>query len=746
MGPYLQYFNFLALNFKERFRKLNKKKLIIVLAVISLCVFIPKVVYGLPVIDVDDWAQETVFTILDAVFEATMTVLWTLLLIQIILALSNFFIGLAGALLSWAINLNISIPLTHCATAFSGCLVDSGWSMARDLANMFFILALVMIAFATILGIESYGMRRMLVPLILIALVINFSQVLIGAVVDFASVFMQIFAEQLIDWSTLITMSFRAQGQMLVDLAMGLVPSLLYIICPVCAVILGVSDPFTVLFTFFVKVLITIGINVLLGVLLLILAGLFLLRIPMMWVLTIIAPMGLVCYLFPFLRSKYKWWIDQVGQWAFIGVFALFFLWLGMSLWQMVWSPGWGTQWKTDTFGSGAALPGGLDRWLVDNILPGVVFMIFLFLALQFTQKTNAIFAAGIIGTGVALGRTMKGRMEKGVRGYVEPRAKAAARIPQMQRWAGAKLQRVPILGEVTKGWRERGEEFGNRIETEAKGFKEFTPEHVLSQISRPDIKKETRAGGILAILKKEESLKELEQKGKLGDFEKRLESARGDLEFGGKLKDVRNLAPRYAYSNLSPQERLEKFKDMVEKRTPSQLAEIQSEGLKDNLFLEALASRGTEGQFSRIWEDRRKREIVQDYINRHPGNFRTDLQEYFQRAKYRGKHMWNWPGGAPPTPPAAGPTPPAAAAGTQPPKPLSKKEKAKAALKIGLIGATTGPAGLYAYKKYLERKGEKRTPELKKPSKGPEIAKKKISETGEEKLKKRKEPEVGEP
>jgi len=511
---------------KEKLKKLNRKKLVIILTITSLCILLPfKLVASL--IPGEDIAA----AILDAVLEATMTVIWVLLLTQIVLTLSNLFVGLGGALLSWAINLNINIPLTHCSPGIP-CIVDGGWALARDLANMFFILALVMIAFATILGIESYGMRRMLIPLILIALFVNFSQVLIGAVVDFASVFMEIFAEDLIDWASLVSMAFMAQGQMLTDLAMGLASPLLFILCPVCGIILGVADPFSVILSFLAKVLIVIAVNVLMGVILLTLAGLFLLRIPMIWILTIIAPMALVCYLFPFLKSKYKWWINQLGQWVFIGVFTLFFLYIGMFVWEQVWDASWANQWKTDQFGTGTYLA-GLDRWLVENILPGIVFLLFLFIALHFAQKTNAIFATAIIGAGVALGKGLKGRIETGLQKYprklarermapkrLERRARLMERIPGLKGRAPALREEVY---KKTKGYIEEGEKAGKRVSPEeaarmywnnalgnpyknigllsahAKDIKEFRKEAARRGMSRDEIDRRLNESLILA-------------------------------------------------------------------------------------------------------------------------------------------------------------------------------------------------------------------------------------------------------
>src|SRR3989338_5496008 len=53
--------------------------------------------------------------------------------------------------------------------------LGTGWAFSRDVVNLFFIFMLLFIAISIILGIESYGSKQILVKLILIALLVNFS-------------------------------------------------------------------------------------------------------------------------------------------------------------------------------------------------------------------------------------------------------------------------------------------------------------------------------------------------------------------------------------------------------------------------------------------------------------------------------------------------------------------------------------------------------------------------------------------
>ncbi|MBI4709341.1 MAG: hypothetical protein HY764_04020 [Candidatus Portnoybacteria bacterium] len=72
-------------------------------------------------------------------------------------------------------------------------IVQEGWRYTRDLANMFFSLILIIIAFATILKLDSYGLKRTLPKLIIAALLINFSLVIAGVIIDFSQVLTKYF-------------------------------------------------------------------------------------------------------------------------------------------------------------------------------------------------------------------------------------------------------------------------------------------------------------------------------------------------------------------------------------------------------------------------------------------------------------------------------------------------------------------------------------------------------------------------
>ncbi|MFA5162973.1 MAG: hypothetical protein WC441_00415 [Patescibacteria group bacterium] len=71
--------------------------------------------------------------------------------------------------------------------------VSNGWIIVRDLCNMFFVVILLAISFATILHIEQYSYKKWLPKLVMMAILINFSKTICGLIIDFGQVIMLTF-------------------------------------------------------------------------------------------------------------------------------------------------------------------------------------------------------------------------------------------------------------------------------------------------------------------------------------------------------------------------------------------------------------------------------------------------------------------------------------------------------------------------------------------------------------------------
>jgi hypothetical protein len=99
-------------------------------------------------------------------------------------------VALSAFLLEMAIDVS-SAPFSDLT------ILQDGWKIVRDVMNSFFVLILFIIAIATILQLESYAWKALLPWFIIIALLVNFSFVLSGVVIDFTNVLGRTFFDKM---------------------------------------------------------------------------------------------------------------------------------------------------------------------------------------------------------------------------------------------------------------------------------------------------------------------------------------------------------------------------------------------------------------------------------------------------------------------------------------------------------------------------------------------------------------------
>lgn len=112
-------------------------------------------------------------------------------IIQGFATIGELCIWLASKVLWLAANLfNYSIDLSIGNATYSNLsALNVGWEMCRNLANLFFVFILLYIAIATILQLSGLGAKQLLVKVIVIALLVNFSLVITRVVIDASNVF-----------------------------------------------------------------------------------------------------------------------------------------------------------------------------------------------------------------------------------------------------------------------------------------------------------------------------------------------------------------------------------------------------------------------------------------------------------------------------------------------------------------------------------------------------------------------------
>jgi hypothetical protein len=229
-------------------------------------------------------------------------------IIQISVMLSGAFLWIAGAVLSWVCSENfISLPYT------SGPVVETSWALVRDFTNMLFIVILVFIGLATALRIRDYEAKKTLPLLIIIALLINFTPVICGFIVDAANILMNFFLKN-VSGGEVIGAQLRSYYSATLNDLLGI----------------GFFNPLEHL-NVLLRGVITIIFNITAGFIFFAFAFLFVIRYVAIWVLVILSPLAFFSYILPATRKVWNMWWNQFIQWVFIGVTGGFFLYLGMQ-------------------------------------------------------------------------------------------------------------------------------------------------------------------------------------------------------------------------------------------------------------------------------------------------------------------------------------------------------------------------------------------------------------------------------
>src|SRR3989344_575741 len=87
---------------------------------------------------------------------------------DIVLGLVSLVIDLFGTLIITAAGSIVNYVFSFQSFA-TVPVVQIGWTISRDLANMFFILIMLLIAFGTVLRIDTYGWKKLIPKLVIAA-------------------------------------------------------------------------------------------------------------------------------------------------------------------------------------------------------------------------------------------------------------------------------------------------------------------------------------------------------------------------------------------------------------------------------------------------------------------------------------------------------------------------------------------------------------------------------------------------
>ncbi|HVO28939.1 MAG TPA: hypothetical protein VMT81_03085, partial [Candidatus Paceibacterota bacterium] len=253
--------------------------------------------------------------------------------------------GVAIAIETWLVgvilNMNVGI--------FQQTFVQKGFGVTLSIANLGFVLGIIIIAIATILRRETYGYKSLLWKLVVAAILVNFSLVIAAPIFNLGNEFTQYFldcidpslgcnagansTQQLASMNNFaLKLSGAFNPQRSIDFASSTVngASSTAAFSQSQSSSLGASfgqmlvPIFSVLFVAFELIAIVIVLAVFVVQLII--------RYVYIAILAILMPFAWLGWVFPTMRSWWSKWWDQFIRWTFFAPIVVFFIYLAIAM------------------------------------------------------------------------------------------------------------------------------------------------------------------------------------------------------------------------------------------------------------------------------------------------------------------------------------------------------------------------------------------------------------------------------
>lgn len=235
---------------------------------------------------------------------------------SVILYMSNVVMSFLGHTLSQIANLLGSFLNLQGSYFEDIAIVKNSWEVFRNFSNMFFILILIIIAFATIFDMGRYNWRGLMAKFILAALLINFSLAIGGFIIKISTTLSNVMLNQFSDITLNLAGGFGLNK--LID-AKGASASS-------GDVLIGVV---------MTQIISSVGMIILTAIVLLAFVSAFafsVARIPILWALLIVSPVVCISSILPQTKKIWDQWWSWFLCWTFFMPAYLFSLVMGLGI------------------------------------------------------------------------------------------------------------------------------------------------------------------------------------------------------------------------------------------------------------------------------------------------------------------------------------------------------------------------------------------------------------------------------
>jgi hypothetical protein len=477
----------------------------------------------------------------------------TLLKIFLVYVFNLFLLTLSSNLLQYILNSRQWLVIQNSA------LVQAGWHFVAGLANLFLILIFVAIAIAYILKIETFQAKKALPKLIIVALLLNFSLVFVGILVDISNILYN-------------TISKAGGTNFITDLVSGLlgggwalVASLIaWIVALAVAFSIPITSPFAQ--TGFAIFMATLNLPTVITwifqmIIFMMMSGIFLTyaflfaaRVFVIQILATLAPLAFICLILPQTEKYWREWLQHLLGWISLGLILLLFLVLGAKLNAAIAPPG--------ILQASVFIP-ILGFWALFQVFNYYFFIfVFLILVIWLSKRTMPAMADFFINQ---VNIWSQRAWRRGAKPFVRATARAAEPLRKP-------LERVPIIGRALGGPGAYEAEQRKRVVAQKKVISDRPTEALRTIVAnrREDPYRRAAAMEILA------------EKKKLTDAEKNYLGVA--QSFKADMKAILQARPDWAPLTIDPTTRRPRtIKEIVEKMEPREFRRsIQAESFEN--------------------------------------------------------------------------------------------------------------------------------------------------------------------
>ncbi|RLC37740.1 hypothetical protein DRH27_03640 [Candidatus Falkowbacteria bacterium] len=425
-----------------------------------------------------------------------------------------FFAYVIGLILTFVIDVLVKVASFNNITNVPA--VTIGWGLVRDLCNMFFILILLVIAFATILKLENYSIKRLLPKLLIMAVLINFSRTICGIIIDFGQVIMITFVN-----------GFGQYGANNLVNTFQIKQFLAFTDKSAEADVIGAWETAGAIMAGFFAMLITF-------IVVLVMLAVLVMRVVMLWVYVILSPIAFLVEAFPAAKKFFSFWDDFIKQ-VVVGPLLAFFIWLALTT-----AHASSNALSSDAIGAGGEICAGQNSLFCSGSFFTYIITIALLVGgLIVTQKMGGMAGKaagagmGAINKGVGIGKSV------GKAGFFKAGRNLDTLQMAGQRKLGVEKQSSLNYRMIAQGWKaKKAEDMGN--------YESAGGAHG-SSVWQDTFGKFMRKEQYLGREKSDERKEDDETKAKQHDYlakrseERKINTGLKDLDKDKKRKEIRN-------------------------------------------------------------------------------------------------------------------------------------------------------------------------------------------------------------